>query len=131
MKQTRQRERILEVIRESHVHMTADEVYQELKKEEADIGVATVYRNVKYLYEHRLINRIKHPDFGYVYDGNLHPHDHFHCQKCNQMFDLDHSYQKELDRQIEAIFGGQVYQHMTIFVGVCPKCLAKKSKEQN
>lgn len=129
IKQTKQRERILEVIREAHGHLTAEEVYNEIKKEEQDIGVATVYRNVKYLYEHKLINRIKHPEFGYVYDANLDRHYHFHCQQCNKMYDIDGQYDEALNRKIEKEFGGKIYHHMTFFYGICPACLAKEDEE--
>lgn len=125
IKQTKQRERILEVIRDAHGHMTADEIYQELKKEQADIGVATVYRNVKYLFEHKMVNRIKHPDYGYVYDANLERHYHFHCQHCNKMYDIDNMYNESLNRKIEKEFGGKVYHHMTFFYGICPDCLVQ------
>ena len=130
IKTTKQRERILEVIRDAHGHLTADEVYHILKMEDTSIGVATVYRNLKYLYERRIINRIQHPDFGYVYDANLHQHYHFHCDICNKMYDIDDLYKEDLNREVEREFGGKVRSHMTFFHGTCPDCL-KKKKDKN
>lgn len=129
IKSTRQRQRILEVIHHAHGHVTADEIYQILKQEDENIGVATVYRNIKFLFEHGIVNRIQHPDYGYVYDANLKQHYHFHCQECNKMYDIDGLYQEELDRLVEEKFGGKVDHHMSFFYGICPDCL-KKNKQK-
>ncbi len=128
LKSTKQRERILEVIHEAHGHLTADQVYSILKAEDTSIGVATVYRNLKTLYENKIINRIQHPDFGYVYDANLDRHYHFHCDVCNKMYDIDDLYKEELNREVEHKFGGKVRSHMTFFYGTCPDCLKKSKK---
>ena len=130
IKTTKQRDRILEVIRDAHGHLTADEVYQILKQEDTSIGVATVYRNLKFLYENKIINRIQHPDFGYVYDANLDRHYHFHCDICNRMYDIDDLYQANLNTLIEKEFGGKIHSHMTFFKGICPDCL-KKEKDKH
>lgn len=128
VKTTKQRERILEVIRDAHGHLTAEQVYKILQEEDHSIGVATVYRNLKYLYEHEMVNRIQHPDYGYVYDSNLHEHYHFHCTKCNRIMDIDAKVHQELNKEVENSFGGKVYHHMTYFYGVCPDCLKKQKK---
>ena len=130
IKTTKQRERILEVIRDAHNHLTADEVYSILKQEDTSIGVATVYRNLKYLYENHIINRIQHPDYGYVYDANLDRHYHFHCDVCNKMYDIEDMYKPSLNTEVEQHFGGNVRSHMTFFYGICPDCL-KENKDKN
>lgn len=126
VKPTKQRQRILEVIRDAKGHLTAEEVYKQLAIEDHSIGIATVYRNLKYLYENHLVNRIQHPDFGYVYDSNLDEHYHFHCQVCNRIMDIENMIHKELNDEVEEKFGGQVNYHMTYFYGVCPDCLIQQ-----
>lgn len=126
VKTTKQRERILEVIREAHGHLTADQVYSQLRLEDHSIGMATVYRNLKFLYENHMVNRIQHPDFGYVYDSNLDEHYHFHCVSCNRIMDIEHMVHDELNKEVEKIFGGKVFHHMAYFYGICPDCLKKK-----
>lgn len=128
IKTTKQRERIIEVIHEAHGHLTANQVYSILKQEDNSIGMATVYRNLNFLYENKVINRIQHPDYGYVYDANLDRHYHFHCDVCNRMYDIDDLYKEELNREVEEKFGGKVRSHMTFFYGTCPDCVNDKEK---
>ena len=44
MKYSRQRELVREAVEKSSIHPTADEVYQEVRKREPTISLATVYR---------------------------------------------------------------------------------------
>lgn len=126
VKPTKQRQRILEVIRDAKGHLTAEEVYKRLAIEDHSIGIATVYRNLKYLYDNDLVNRIQHPDFGYVYDSNLNQHYHFHCLSCNRIMDIEDMVHHELNKEVEEKFGGTVHSHMAYFYGICPECLAKQ-----
>ena len=43
---TKQREMILQIIRSSPGHLTADEIFAEAKKEMPKIALGTVYRNL-------------------------------------------------------------------------------------
>ena len=49
MKYSRQRELILEAVREDDVHPTADFIYQRLKKDHPNLSLGTVYRNLNLL----------------------------------------------------------------------------------
>lgn len=127
IKTTKQRDRILETIRHSKNHLTAEDVYRILLDDDESIGIATVYRNLKYLYENDLVNRIQHPELGYVYDSNLDDHYHFHCRVCDKIYDVDDMVHDELNLEVEEKFGGKVDSHMTYFYGTCPDCLKNKS----
>ncbi len=131
VKSTKQRERILEVVRHAHSHVTAAQVYQQLLSEDKTIGAATVYRNLNYLYEHNLISRIQHPELGYIYDANLHDHYHLHCERCNLFFDVDDIVTENIEERVEQSFGGKVTSHMIFFQGICPDCLAKEEKNKS
>ena len=129
VKTTKQRQRILEVVKHANGHVTAAQVYQQLLSEDKTIGAATVYRNLNYLFEHKMINRIQHPEHGYIYDANLHDHYHFHCEVCDQFFDVEDIYVDSLEKEVEFRFGGKVTDHMIFFKGICPTCLEKKNKK--
>lgn len=129
VKTTKQRERILEVVKQANGHITAAQVYQKLLSDDKTIGAATVYRNLNYLYDNHLINRIQHPELGYIYDANLHDHYHFHCEVCDQFYDVDDIILKDLENEVASTFGGKVTSHMIFFKGVCPSCLKAQQKK--
>ncbi len=122
---TKHRQLVFEVVKNAPQHVTADQVYGLLRNQGHRIGVATVYRNLNLLFEERLINRILHPDVGYLYDTNLEPHYHFHCEICNHIEDVNHLYQSEFDVRVEKQLHRNVFRHMTIFYGICKDCEAK------
>ena len=53
---TKQREAILELIRNTRSHPTADHIYDEVRKDITDISMGTVYRNLQVLQEDGLIS---------------------------------------------------------------------------
>ena len=63
MKYSRQRELVREAVEKSSIHPTADEVYQEVRKREPTISLATVYRNLNQLSENHLIRRVVVPGY--------------------------------------------------------------------
>lgn len=128
IKLTKQRQQILELIQASDGHMTADEIHSTLKDMNVSIGIATVYRNLNYLYSEKLINRVRHPELGFIYDKNLHEHYHFRCVKCNKIQDVEIGYQSNLHDLVEESLGCVVLDHEISFEGICNECL---KKEQN
>jgi Fur family transcriptional regulator, peroxide stress response regulator len=87
IKLTKQRTLILDVLRNNYSHPTAEELYKILKKKDPSIGYATVYRNLEKFYELNLIGKI--PGRVARYDGNIKPHNHIKCVKCERVFDTD------------------------------------------
>ena len=60
LKVTNQRLVVLKVLAEhKDRHMTAEEIYDLVRNEFRDIGIATVYRTVQLLLEMKLIDRIE------------------------------------------------------------------------
>ena len=59
MRNTKQKELILNIINHSNTHPTAFEVYEEAKKELHNISLGTVYRNLNVLLENKKIIQIK------------------------------------------------------------------------
>lgn len=127
LKLTKQRKEILDLIQASDGHMTADQIHSKLKEHNVSIGIATVYRNLNVLYEEHLVNRVRHPELGYIYDKNVHDHYHFRCVRCNRIEDVDLEYQDKLHKIVENELGCKVERHDINFEGVCRECLNKES----
>lgn len=86
---TRQRAVILEILRKSGVHPTAEAIYQEARKVLPNISLGTVYRNLNFLREQGLANEIRtNSESSSRFEGMCPPHAHFHCTKCQAVLDL-------------------------------------------
>lgn len=121
MKITKHGEHIYNLIQESSGHMTAEEILLILKNQNISIGIATVYRNLNSLFNSGMINRVRHPELGYIYDRNKEDHYHFYCTKTKQIYDLDIDYLDELDSLVEKKYGAKVDKHSIIFEGILNK----------
>lgn len=127
-KRSRQRDRILELLRSTAKHPTASWIYDHLKKEFPDLSLGTVYRNLNILIEQDLIRKI---DFGSTfdrYDANTSPHYHFICERCGSIIDLKLSIEDELNTRVDLNTNYKTKRHRIEFYGLCDKCL-KETQE--
>ena len=88
MRNTIQRNLILDIINNSCDHLTAEEVYDIARKSISNISLGTVYRNLNHLTELQKIWKIKTFDGKDHYDKLHIKHNHFICLKCNKIFDI-------------------------------------------
>src|SRR5919198_4787613 len=122
---TRQRDAVLQVIRESENHLTASEIYEAARRRLPSISYATVYNSLKYLKDAGLIREINFGKGSSRYDRETARHDHAVCSRCGRLVDFDLA---EISRLIRAAARRSRFKpesiHLTL-VGVCPDCRAK------
>lgn len=121
---TRQRQLVLDTVRELHDHPTADEVYQFARKKDGKISRATVYRNLSLLCDTGQLLSIRVPG-SKRFDDTLEPHSHLVCRECGSIVDVPLSYDRELDRAVESKSSYTDVNHATVFYGLCPSCRRK------
>lgn len=85
---SKQRQCIIENLKNGKDHPTAESLYLDLKKEMPNIGIATVYRNLSELCEEGMVLKIKSNIGPDRFDGNVMPHIHFICEKCGKVDDV-------------------------------------------
>ncbi len=122
LRMTKQRAAILEVLRGTDLHPTADWIYEKVREILPNISLGTVYRNLNILKEHRLLKELN--DGGEVshFDGNTENHYHFICLRCKRIFDIDEPVDIQLDRRISSKTGFEIDHHRLEFYGICPAC---------
>lgn len=118
---TDQRRLILEAVRGTDAHPTAEGVYRQVRRRLSRISLGTVYRNLKLLAQEGLIQELDGRGFG-RYDGNTTRHDHFTCQVCGQIYDLAAPVDRRLDRRVASRTGFEILHHRVEFSGRCPAC---------
>lgn len=124
---TFQKKIILKVLVNSSVHLNAEEIYNEIKKE--NVGIATIYRNLKIFEELGIVKEFNIEGINYyemkIFSGKP-LHIHFKCLKCNSIIDMDNSklnleYLK-LNRAIERSENLEIYDVNMLFLGLCSRC---------
>lgn len=126
IKYSRQREGILKNLQSRRDHPTADMVYESVRKEQPNISLGTVYRNLSLLAEHGLILKISTgvgPDH---FDGFVEPHHHFICRSCGDVLDLDYVPNENILANTSETFSGSIEGYELQFFGKCEKCLSNK-----
>jgi Fe2+ or Zn2+ uptake regulation protein len=86
---TRQRNVILDVLRQSCAHPTAETIYREARRVLPNISLGTVYRNLNFLRDHGTVREIRPSEGGSSrFDAADTPHAHFHCVHCSALLDI-------------------------------------------
>ena len=125
-RQSKQRKRILELLRSSEKHPTADWLYDHLKKEFPHLSLGTVYRNLNILSDQELVQKI---DFGSTYDrfeARVTPHYHLICEKCGSIEDFEMPFYTEMNDKANALTEFSIQRHRIEFYGLCKKCKSEK-----
>jgi Fur family ferric uptake transcriptional regulator len=125
---TNQRELILQELKKCKKHLSADELYDRVKKVMPRISLATVYRNLEILSEAGMIGKLEISGRQKRFDYDIGEHDHIYCVQCHRVDNI------ELDRSlverenIGAAKGYSVTGMRVEFLGICSSCLKKNEK---
>jgi Fur family peroxide stress response transcriptional regulator len=122
---SKQRERIFELIQSSKEHPTAQRIYEILKKEIKSLSIGNVYRNIRILIEQ---GRILCRDFGdgiEHYDAIIEIHYHFICEKCKSVSDFSMPIQESITKNAQKLSKHLIKGHTIHFYGTCENCIKK------
>lgn len=130
LKVTRQRMAVLEVMEACpQEHLTAEEIFELVKADCPDIGLATVYRTIQLLNGLHLIDRINFDDGFVRYEmgsalesAGRHRHHHLICIKCGKVISFQDDLCEELEGKITATTGFRVVNHEVKLYGYCVEC---------
>lgn len=129
-KRSRKREAILDCLRQTDVHPSAEWVYRRLKPRIPDLSLATVYRNLALFKQEGLICSLGVVQGLERFDGDTSPHVHFICTGCGRILDLPGlQLPAELASQAVQITDGQVTGASLRFHGVCRHCATPSPAE--
>lgn len=125
-KRSKQRDIILEIMKSTKSHPTADAVYNAVREIIPNISLGTVYRNLSKLVEENVIVKLGISTGAEHFDGNTYPHYHIVCAECDSIYDIDAAPFTELNTWAAKLFRGEVYKHSVTFLGLCEACKNKK-----
>ena len=135
-KLTPQRRAIVDtIIRNEGNHLTAEEIYDEVKKDCPEIGLATVYRTVALLEEVNLLSRLELSDgcsrYEIIHQDEEHRHHHLSCTKCNKVLEVEEDLSDELEQRVESKYKFKIQDHSVKFFGICENCMEKEKNKEN
>ena len=126
---TIQKDLVLKTVQGLKRHLTAEEVYEFIKKDHPTLGKGTVYRNLGILAEEGAIRKVEVPDGPDRFDFTLKNHYHVECIRCGEVFDVDMDEVTDLNERIHDTHGMQFLNYDIFFKGICPVCRAKETEE--
>ncbi len=126
-KLTPQRRAVLEVIITNEgEHLSTEEIYDIVKKNCPDIGLATVYRTIQLLDKLDIISTLYLDDGCNRYEFNIqngeHHHHHLICESCSKVIEVKIDLLEKLEEEIQVNYGFEILDHKVQFYGNCENC---------
>ncbi len=129
LKHSKQREMIKDFLMSRKDHPTADVVYMNVRQQNPNISLGTVYRNLTLLADIGEIQRLRLGDGVDHFDADISKHYHFICNHCGRVIDLN---MEDIDSVMDVAarrFNGQITGHITYFYGLCEDCVKNETIE--
>jgi Fe2+ or Zn2+ uptake regulation protein len=120
-RRSRQRDIILQIVRETDSHPTAEWVYERARRKIPNLSLGTVYRNLNVLAEENAIQRVTTGEGAVRYDRRLGDHTHFICTETDRVMDLESPAMDELIELFQRRAGHLVTSCRILFYGKLEK----------
>ena len=124
LKRTLQRDLILETFLSTEEHLTSDDLFSLVHKQDPTIGHTTVYRTLKLLTEAGLAREVRFGDNKTYYEHhyNHEHHDHMICTECGRVIEFFSPEIEALQDEMADNFGFKPTHHSLRLWGVCAEC---------
>ncbi|MFW6282131.1 MAG: Fur family transcriptional regulator [bacterium] len=124
-KLTSQRKDILDVIiKNPDKHFSAEELYEEVKNINPDIGLATVYRTLELMCNLKLIHQLDFDNAYKRYELNLEGRHHHHliCLECGKIIEFSDQALESFEKNLQEDYDFNIVDHRIKFYGQCSNC---------
>jgi Fur family ferric uptake transcriptional regulator len=127
---TRQRQVILEELRKANSHLTADEVYQIVRRRLPRISLGTVYRNLEVLSESGVIKKLELGGTQKLFDGKAETHYHARCIRCGRVDDVPGDLSSIISDVFRGVSDYEISGHELVLTGLCPDCKSHREEKE-
>jgi len=124
LKRTDQRDLILDIFLRTEEHLSSEDLYRLVQKDDPSIGQTTVYRTLKLLTEAGLAREVRFGDGRTHYEHNYkhQHHDHMICSQCGRIIEFFSAELEAIQDAMAAKHRFEVTQHLLRIIGVCAEC---------
>lgn len=127
MNKSVQRDIVLDVLKSTKEHPTADTVYEMARNISPNISKGTVYRNLNQLVDNGMAIKVPAIFEKDRFDADTSRHSHLICEKCGAVIDFDDTKYK-INIKLAEINGALPKDFSLVYYGLCPKCNDKNKK---
>ncbi len=130
LRRTGQRDLIMEIFLRTEEHLTSEDLYWLVQKDDPSVGHTTVYRTLKLLTEAGLAREVRFGDNKTYYEHhyNHEHHDHMICTECGRVIEFFSQDIESMQDQMADKFGFRPTHHSLRLWGVCSDCQKKESE---
>lgn len=131
MRNTQQRQILLDTVFEQHDHFDADQLIERLpaKGSKGYVSRPTVYRTLAEFVDAGLLRKFELSGRSvYEHDYGYPQHDHLHCQKCDQLIEFQSPDLIALRDKVAKENGFRVKSHRLIITGICDSCRQSRTR---
>ena len=127
LRRTAQRDLIMEIFLRTEEHLTSDDLYWLVQKQDPTVGHTTVYRTLKLLIEAGLAREVRFGDNKTYYEHhyNHEHHDHMICTECGRVIEFFSADIEKLQDEMADNFGFKPTHHSLRLWGICAECQQK------
>ena len=118
--------KILEIVTGSHSHMTADQIFEALRRTNPKVVRATVYNNLNRLWAEGRVRKVSVEGMPDRYD-RAERHDHLVCRGCGRLLDVDLG---DLTEQLEQRVGRSILSYDLKLLYLCETCRERSRQEE-
>ncbi|MCC7306922.1 MAG: transcriptional repressor [Acidobacteria bacterium] len=124
LRRTAQRDLIMEIFLRTEDHLTSEDLYWLVQKEDTTVGNTTVYRTLKLLTEAGLAREVRFGDNKTYYEHhyNHEHHDHMICTGCGLIFEFFSPEIESLQDKMADKLGFRPTHHSLRIWGLCKSC---------
>lgn len=133
LRRTSQRDLILEIFLRTEDHLSSEDLYWLVQKQDPSVGHTTVYRTLKLLTDAGLAREVRFGDGKTYYEHhyNHEHHDHMICTECGKVIEFFSAEIEDMQDKAAALFGFKPTHHSLRMWGVCEECQRQESAQQS
>jgi Fur family ferric uptake transcriptional regulator len=120
---TRQRALIMDIIRQGHGHLDADEIFRRARDKESRLSLSTVYRNLQMMKELNMVDELHFGEDHHHYEVKpAKEHHHLVCRGCGRVIEFSYPLARFLKKEVPEARGFDIDEAEVRITGYCDKC---------
>ena len=125
---TPQRRAVIDILlKHNSEHLSSEQIYDLVRVDCPEIGLATVYRTMQLLDEIGVISKLNLDDGCIRYEISLnknecHNHHHLICKNCSKIIEVQEDLLESIESKIQERYKFDIVDHDVKFYGLCEDC---------
>jgi len=120
---THQRALIMDIIRQGHGHLDADEIFRRAHEREPRLSLSTVYRTLQMMKDLNLVDELHFGEDHHHYEVKpAREHHHLVCLGCGRVIEFSYPLSRYLKKEVPEMKGCDITEVEMRITGYCERC---------